>query len=248
MGESGTHSSRTMMYEEIETLLRVTKMGVDLEEFSRQILEENCLGKKTMANRKHSLQKLRELYGLDPAIPLFRIMRRLWGQSTESNRLIALLMSLARDPLLRITVESVIHTTPGEEFLRKKMKDSLFDVLGDSMKETTIEKVVRNASASWTQSGHLIGRTRKFRQTVRPTPSACTFALILGYLMGKRGRSLFESPWTAVLDSSSDELIDMAFEAKRIGLLELKQSGAFIDVSFPKLVLDIDRELIHGTN
>ena len=66
--------------------------------------------------------------------------------------------------------------------------------------------------------------------------------------MGTRGRLLFETPWTAILDTSSDDLIDVTVDAKRLGLLDLKQSGSMIDVSFPALFTDKEREFIHGTH
>ena len=35
--------------------------------------------KQTVANRRHSLQHLRELYALDPAVPLFRVLASVVG-------------------------------------------------------------------------------------------------------------------------------------------------------------------------
>ena len=74
------------------------------------------------------------------------------------------------------------------------------------------------------------------------------FTLLLGFAVGRRGRLLFETPWTVVLDTSPDDLIDVAVDAKRRGLLDLKQSGSMIDVSFPALFTDKERELIHGAH
>ena len=83
---------------------------------------------------------------------------------------------------------------------------------------------------------------------LRQTPAATTFVLLLGFAVGRRGRLLFETPWVAVLDTSPDDLIDVAVDAKRLGLLDLKQSGSMIDVSFPALFTDKERELIHGAH
>ncbi|MBF2759123.1 MAG: hypothetical protein ISN28_02460 [Ectothiorhodospiraceae bacterium AqS1] len=128
------------------------------------------------------------------------------------------------------------------------MKESLAVAVGDRLNEATLDKAVRYVSSSWTQSGHLQGRGRKVRRRIEPTPAATMFALLLGFAVGRRGRLLFETPWTAILDSSLDNLIDMAADAKRLGLLDLKQSGMVIDVSFPGLFTDKERELIHGTH
>lgn len=128
------------------------------------------------------------------------------------------------------------------------MKDALTDAIKGRLNEATLDKVMRNTSSSWTQSGHLEGRNRKIRRRVEATPVATAYALLMGFAVGRRGRLLFETPWTAVLDAGPDELIDVAVDAKRLGLLDLKQSGSMIDVSFPTMFTDKERELIHGTH
>ena len=46
--------------------------------------------------------------------------------------------------------------------------------------------------------------------------------------------------------SASEDIAELAYDAKRMGLLEIKQSGSIVDISFPQLLADKDRELIHG--
>ena len=82
---------------------------------------------------------------------------------------------------------------------------------------------------------------------IQPTPAAATFVLLLGYAVGRRGRMLFETPWTAILDMGPDELIDLAVDARRLGLLDLKQSGSIIDVSFRAFFTEKEREWIDGS-
>ena len=247
-GGRGTHTSRTMMLEELSHLLDAVPGAAAREEYAEAVMEYNCLGKRTVATRKLSLQRLTELYALDPQIILFRVLRDLWGRNEKSRPLLALLLALARDPLLRATATAVVRTPHGNEFARQSIKDAIKDAVGDRLNEATLDKVVRNASSSWTQSGHLRGRGRKTRQRVEPTPVATMFALLLGFAVGRRGRLLFETPWVAVLDVAPDELIDSAVDAKRLGLLDLKQSGSMIDVSFPALFTEKERELIHGAH
>lgn len=126
------------------------------------------------------------------------------------------------------------------------MKDALSDAVGDRLSDATLDKVIRNAASSWTQSGHLRGRGRKTRQRVEATPAGAAYALLLGFAVGRRGRLLFQTPWVSVLDGSPDEIIDVSVAAKRLGLLDLKQSGSMIDVSFPTLFTERERELIYG--
>ena len=70
----------------------------------------------------------------------------------------------------------------------------------------------------------------------------------MGFAVGRRGRLLFETPWTAILDTGPGDLIDAAVDARRLGLLDLRVSGSMIDVSFPALFTERERELIHESN
>ena len=245
-GARGTHTSRTIMLDELSLLLDTVPEDATRDNYAHAVMPHNCLGKRTAATRKLSLQRLTELYALDPQVILFRVMRNFWVQNETSRPLLAVLLALARDPLFRATATAVMRTPYGNEFARQSMKDALTDAVGDRLNEATLDKVVRNASSSWTQAGHFLGRGRKTRQRVEATLAATTFTLLIGFAIGRRGRLLFETPWTAVLDTNPDDLIDVAVDAKRRGLLDLKQSGSIIDVSFPALFTDKERNLIHG--
>ena len=247
-GDRGTHTSRTIMLDELSHLLDAVPGNVVRDNYADAVMAHNCLGKRTAATRKLSLQRLTELFALDPQVILFRVMRDLWVRNETSRPLLAVLLALARDPLLRATATAVVRTPYGNEFARQPMKDALTNAVGDRLNEATLDKVVRNAASSWTQAGHFWGRGRKTRQRVEATPAATMFTLLLGFAVGRRGRLLFATPWTAVLDTGPDDLIDVAVDAKRLGLLDLKQSGSMIDVSFPALFTDKERDLIHGAN
>src|SRR4030042_6801239 len=54
-GDKGTHSSRTIMLEELSTLLRVSQPSFNREEYRKLIVQENCLGKRTVSTRKLSI-------------------------------------------------------------------------------------------------------------------------------------------------------------------------------------------------
>ena len=232
-GARGTHSSRTIMLNELSLLLDAVPSNASRADYTAAVMEENCLGKRTTANRKHSLQHLVELYALDPRVILFRLLKDLWSGHESSRPLMAMLLALARDPLLRSTALAVIHTPHSHEFARQSMLDAISAAVGDRFGAATLDKVARNASSSWTQSGHFLGRGRKVRRPVETTPAAIAYALLLGFAVGRRGRRLFESPWVAILDTSPDELIESATAARSRGLLELKQAGSIVEVSFP---------------
>ena len=245
-GDRGTHTSRTIMLDELTQLLDAVPGEARRQDYVDAVTHDNCLGKRTVATRQLSLQRLTELYGLDGRLLLFRELRNLWGRHSSSRPLLALLLALARDPLLRATAGAVITTPLGHEFGRQAMKDSLYEAVGARLNEATLDKVVRNAASSWTQSGHLRGRGRKTRQRVEAPAAAVAYALLAGFATGRRGRLLFETPWTAVLDASPGALVDIAVDANRLGLLDLKHSGQMVDVSFPMMFTRRERELIRG--
>ena len=114
-GDRGTHTSRTMMLRELTELLAVMPRGATQEDYGSAIVDENILGKDTSSNRRYTRQRLSELYGLDPSLPMFRVLLRLWNLDEDGRPLLALLCALARDPLLRATAVAVLPMTPGQE-------------------------------------------------------------------------------------------------------------------------------------
>lgn len=236
------------MFAELSLLLRACPEDAQRAEYLRAIHDDNCLGKRTVATRRLSSQRLSELYGLDPGVPLFRLLRVCWYADDDGRPLLAILAAMARDPLLRATVPPILRMRPGEELARQQLADALSDEVGSRLSDKTLDKVVRNTASSWTQSGHLRGRGRKVRQTVQPTPISTAFALLLGYILGARGPALFTSVWARVLDAPTHELTQLALAAKRLGLLDISQAGGMLDVSFARMLTDDERQLIHGAD
>jgi len=221
-----------MMLDELSTLLDSLAPDAGRMDYLNAIIENNALKKQTVATRIITAQRLSELYALESNVPVFRVLRRFWQDDTAGRPLLALLCALSRDPLLRASAVPVLTLRDGEELSRQAITDAIRLAVGSRFNDDTLDKVVRNTSSSWAQSGHLQGRVRKFRHLVRPTPLSTAYALMLGYLEGLRGGRLFETPWTRVLDASSVELRNVAAEAKRLGGLDLKAAGDVIEVSF----------------
>lgn len=246
LGDKGTHSSRTLMLNELVHVLEATPPTTTREEYSRAILEENAAHKKTAAGRVQTRQRLVELYGLDLEVSLFRVFRRLWEVAREGRPQLALLLAMARDPLLRATALPILELPIGAELGRQALTDAVRGATQDRLNAAVVDKVVRNASSSWTQSGHLEGRARKFRRQVPPNPPGVAFALLLGYLTGQRSRRLFETAWMATFDGSFEAKLDAATEAKRLGWLDLRFGGEVVEVGFPGFLTTREEELSRG--
>ena len=236
------------MLSELTDLLGFIEAGSQRDAYTCAIVDDNVLGKNTFSTRKLTSQRLSELYSFDLAVPLYRVFRGLWEHDKNGRPLLALLLALARDPLLRATAAPVLKLTPGEELGRQSMTDAVRAAVDDRLNDSTLDKVVRNAASSWTQSGHLEGRSRKFRRRVSPTPAAAAYALFLGYALGQRGDSLLRSKWMQILDLQDEQAGALAFDAKRLGFLDMSRGGGVTEISFGRLLTKREKELLHGTD
>ena len=234
-GAKGTHTSRTIMLDELEALLGATDSGSGRQDYAAAIIDANCLAKTTMATRRLSNQRLGELYALDPNVAVFRILRRLWDLDSRGRSLLAMLCALARDPLLRLSAAPVLSQPPGAELWRDPLLEALRSAAGDRLNDAILAKVMRNVASSWTQSGHLEGRTFKKRRRVVATPAAAAFALYLGHVAGYRGADLLASGWMAVVDSPLSAARDLALEAKRECLIDLRMAGDVVELNLARL-------------
>jgi hypothetical protein len=240
-GKKGTHSSRTLMFADLEAVFEATPNGAAREAYASAIIEGNCLRKPTASTRRISNQRLGELYGLDRSCAVFRVLRRLWPVADNGRPLLALLAALARDPLLVASAQPVLSLPVEAELQRVPLREALRNVVGDRMNDDVLDKVVRNVSSTWTQTGHLQGRTFKHRQRVQAQPQSVAFALYLGYVAGLRGEELLTSGWIAALDCSASSAKALALEAKRVGLIDLRTAGDVIEFGLERLEPAIGR-------
>ena len=80
------------------------------------------------------------------------------------------------------------------------------------------------------------------------TPVVATFALLLGYLSGLRGKLLLDTPWTRMLDRTPSEVADLTVEASRQGWLNYKAAGAVVEITFPGLLRPQEEKAAHDTD
>lgn len=229
----GAHISRTMMLAELSALLTAVPEGSDPAVYREAILDRNVLGKSTDSTRQKSLRHLRELYALDEEIPIFGLLRKLLAIDAGGLPQFAVQVAWARDPLFRGTTDPVLDATEGERVETDLLARSLESVFPDQYSELNRNKIARNAASSWTQSGHLVGRTSKTRQRIKPTAVAVAMALFLGDTAGYHGTAVFSNPWCRLLDLDPDRAKAMGQEAHRAGFLNLRAVGEVVELSFP---------------
>jgi hypothetical protein len=229
----GAHISRTMMLEELGAVLANVPDGSGTEDYRAAILQRNVLGKATDSTRRESLRRLRELYALDEATPIFGLLRKLQAVDAASLPLLAVQVAWARDPLFRATTPPVLGASEGERVETASLARAFEAEFSDQYSEQSRNQTARHAASSWTQSGHLAGRTKKTRQLVKPTAVVATMALFLGDIAGYHGAAVLSNPWCRLLDLNPDRAKAMGFEAHRAGLLNLRAVGEVIELSFP---------------
>src|SRR5690606_30024344 len=87
-GARGTHSSRTIMLDELSLLAMSCQLRGDIR---KAILEDNVLGKSTSSGRTLTLQRLKELYSFDPSSPIFGVFMGLYHRDPTALPQLALL-------------------------------------------------------------------------------------------------------------------------------------------------------------
>lgn len=239
------HVSRTIMLAELSTLLEyVTSSEASRADYIRAIVEDNCLAKRTDKNRVISKRYLVELYSLDPILLLFRSLIFFWQRDPNGRHLLALLCAYARDPLLEASAKYILPLAEGILVTRQTMEEFLDTLAPGRYSQGKLASNAKNLNSTWTQSGHLTGRTEKKRTKAVPTPGSISYALLLGHLTGIRGRALFTSKYIKLLDCSLEHAIELAEDASRRGWIALKRVGDVIEALFPNLINSQEMEWV----
>ena len=236
LGGLGAHSSRTIMLTEMEWLLCAVPASSGIQTYDAAILKDNALLKRTDSTRIESFRRLRELYGLNKHLVLFRVLRDLWEYEPAAQPMLALLCATARDPMLRATATAILSAHLGGVVTPDAISEAVDKQYPGRLNKTTLANIGRHAASSWTQSGHLRGRTHKVRVATQSYPTSVTYALFLGYLCGSRGEALFHMDWARLLDSPLDSLHEHAFLASQQGWLHYRHAGAVTEIVFSYLL------------
>ncbi len=242
-GAKGTHSSRTLMLGELELLLSEARPEMSIADYRKLVVDENVLGKPTYTTREHTVRKLKALYGLEPEIPIFRTLVRLWPLDHDSHPLLALLAGYARDPLLRLLASPVLDAPVGSVVSAPALIAEAERVVPGRFSETNLRAIASRVLSTFLQSGHLDGRSEKRRVRVSATTVAASYAFFLAYLEGFRAQRIFTSVWPALLDLRDDRLPEVAFDAARRGLMDYRQVGNVIELRFPNWLSTKEEQL-----
>ncbi|HCS52262.1 hypothetical protein [Rubinisphaera sp.] len=243
-GDGGTHLARTMMFDDVARVLQELGPCPNKEQVVNAVDRENLLGKPSGEARRLATRHLVRLYSFDRTEIIYRALTFLWERCPDSQRLLALLCAYARDPLLRHCTRFLLEMREGQAYDRDKLSEFVEDQFAGRYSPVMLTSVAQRLAGTWTQSGHLQGRSKKKRVLVTPTPGAVTFALLLGYLNGNRGILNFESEYVKLLDCSPTTAIELAKTAARRGWVDVKHVGSVVEVAFPRILTEQELEAI----
>jgi len=225
----GAHQSKTMMLQELEALL--TDNHTTGDELKHAAIEENRMGKSTANTRRLTFRHMSSLYGFMEQPPLTKVFLKLWKSDNSGHRLQALLIALARDPILRETAKVVLRGAIGQNLQRPLFETALSSAHPNRFSEKTIRSIAQNCASTWTQSGHLRGSIKKVRQRVSPSPSAVAMAALLATVAGFGGPAILSSIWMQVLDLSPDQALDHLRRAEALGLARVRSAGEVTEIA-----------------
>ena len=140
----GAHLARTIMVNELSLLLTSCDHSADKEDYRNAVIKENVLLKKTSGSRKETYHRLNQLYGLSQSIFVFTVLRELWKYTSNGKSILALLCALARDPILRSSVDIITNSIEGEIITSKSFEAIVQESFPGRLKVKTLESVGRN--------------------------------------------------------------------------------------------------------
>jgi len=231
-GKNGAHSARSMMLVELQTLFSNMALDVLPEQYQTEICDHNILDKPTLKSRKLTYRHLVDLYGMDCSIPLFRVFRKLWSLDPSAQPVLAIQLSLARDPILRLTRPLITGFDIGSPVIRQDVEEVLKAPNPERFSPASLKSFAQNTNGSWTQAGFLQGRNKKTRTQPVVSPVNTAFALFLAYLEGATGERLLQSSHCKLFGLTEHHINELAIAAGHRGLIDFKQSGGITDIRF----------------
>lgn len=232
----GANTSHTIALKHLSSLLAAVSPTANREAYQEAAIEQNILGRSTFEGRRRTFRYLRELYLLQPERILFRALRDLWDEDPEARPQLAGLAALARDSVFRATSHGLLKLPPGALVTSALLTEFMSEGFPHTYNAATAAKIGRNTASSWTQTGHLQGRTSKSRAAVEARPITIAYALLLGSLQGQRGQALYDSLWTRFLDATPRMAEMVAERASQRGYLELRSAGGVVEIGFRHLL------------
>jgi hypothetical protein len=243
---SGGHLSRSMMLAELRLLFAAVPATAGRADYRAAILEGNVLGKPTFSSRQKSEKHLYELYGLDPSLALFRLLRRFAAEVPDALPLLALTCVFCRDPQLRASFTLIEALKPGEVLPRVQLETYLESTFPARFSPIMLSSLATRLGVTWAATGHLEGRATRVRTVPIPIPAASTYAMVAGYLLGLRGDGLVSSVFARLVGADPALILSHLALGSQKGWLRLRHGGGVIEIDFSALLLPAEEAILNG--
>lgn len=240
--------ARSMMLPELRLLLASVLPEARRAAYRAAILDDNVLGKPTFSSRHKTEKHLYELYGLDPSLALFRVLRHFAAQDPDSLPLLALTCAFCRDPQLRASFPLIEGLRLGEVLPRERMEEHLEAAFPHRYSARMKVSLAQNVNATWTATGHLKGRAVKRRAAPPASPAASAYGMFAGYLVGLRGELLVRSLFSRLVGRDAVTIVGDLHTAARRGWLRFRHAGGIVEIDFSALLLPEEEALLHGAH
>jgi hypothetical protein len=238
--------ARSMMLTELRLLFAAVPATAGRPDYRAAILEGNALGKPTFSSRQKSEKHLYELYGLDPSLALFRLLRRFAAEDLDSLPLLALTCVFCRDPQLRASFALIEALEPGEVLSPARMGAHLESAFPERYSPTMKAALAKNVNTTWTVAGHLKGVSVKRHTLPQPRVAASVYAMLAGTLLGLRGDTLVSSVFARLVGADAFLVLSHLAQGAQRDWLRLRHGGGVIEIDFSALLTPQEEALLHG--
>ncbi len=239
--KTGGHMARSMMLPEITQLFRALPPETTKDRYKIAIVDDNVLGKPTFASREKSYRHLIQLYSLEPTLALFRILRKLASDEPASLPLMAATCAFCRDAQLRASFSMIEKRDRGEVLTREQMEEHLEKSFPGRFSPAMKKSLAQNVNTTWTESGHLSGRSKKIRAVPEARVAASVYAMTLGYLLGLRGQSLLSSVFSRLVAPDPSFVASHLAMATGRGWVRFRQAGGVVEIDCSPLLTEAER-------
>lgn len=226
------HTSRTMMYAELE---KVMAHSLDGDTFLES-LGQNVTGKKSNSGVEKTANYLKRLYGFDINYLPFVAFKYFWKISEPNEKpLIAFVYAINHDDLLAESIEVLQSVKLGEKTSIELFEELIEKYHPNQYSANTRKSMSQNIASSWKQAGFIEGKVKNVRRQPSISYRVACFAFLLAYIKGARGDFIWNSIGVNALCLYESKLRELAIECTKKDLMQYQNAGSVTTISFANL-------------
>lgn len=230
------HTSRTMMYAELE---KVMAYSLDGDNFLES-LGHNVTGKKSNSGVEKTANYLKRLYGFDMRYPPFVAFKYFWKISDPNEKpLIAFVYAVNQDDFLAESVRVLQSINPGEKATIELFEEVIEKYHPNQYSANTRRSMAQNIASSCKQAGFIEGKVKNIRTQPEITYRVACFAFLLSYINGDRGDFIWGSIGVDALCLYESKLRELAIECAKKELMQYQYAGNVTAINFTNLLIKI---------